>query len=1115
MSSVSDNYRLLLSRLDAFIRKYYLNQLIRGLLYCCALLPAAYLLIALAEYLFYLPSAVRTILFYGFLLGAGTAVGIWIFRPLTQYLRLGPVLSHEQAARLIGNHFTEVQDRLLNVLQLRQQADTVADAALIEASINQKIAALRPIPFTAAINLKKNRRYLRYALPPVLVILALLLASPAILTESAYRLIHYNNVFERPAPFRFLVTPQPLQTVQFEDKTITVRVEGQALPQQVTLSYNGMTYPMQKLSPDAYAYTFVKPEKNISFSLEGSGFRSREYELRVLARPIILRFSTLLNYPAYTGRKPETLQNIGDLTVPEGTEAVWQFQAQNVTQLHFLFGDSLQAAGMQNNSFTFSRRLRSATPYRIYVSGSELPRVDSLSFAIHVIPDRYPTIDVVQLTDSTQSNYLYFAGNVADDYGLRRLLFRYQVVSEQQNSYETGYESVTIPFSGNRTAPFSFFWDLAPLNLQPGQQVFYYFEVWDNDGVNGSKSSRSPLMRLQKPSAEQLLEQASRQSENLKEEFKDLIEQTRQLHQDLEKARNTLLGSKTLSWEEKKKLESLLQRQQSLMQRMQQLRNQFDQTLQRQSEFRQFNQELQEKNEQLQKLMDELLTDEMQELLRRLNELLNQLNKDLTLDQLENQKRSSQQLEKQLDRLLSLYKRLEFEKKMTDIKDQLQELARRQEELAKSSQQTDLKKSEEQRQQLEEQQQQLAREFESVEQQLNELEKLNQQLDHPTQLPDTEPEQQQTRQQMEQAGQHLKNQDGKKAGQHQRNAAQNMQRMSEKLDQALSSMQMQQTEMDLQATRQILENLIKASFDQEELLNRTKQANVNTPQYLQTMQAQKALEDDLQMIKDSITELSKRVFQIQRFVQEQVSNIDKHMAQALDQLQQRRPAVAAASQQHIMMALNNLALMFDEVLQQLQQQMAAQMTGSQMCQRPGSQQQGRQSLSDRQQQLNDRIEQLGQKMKEGSSQGKRQGFSQEIAELAQEQARIREALRQLNEELNKDGHKTLGDLEKLQREMEKTETELLNRQLSGETLKRQKDIFTRLLEAENAERERETDEQRQARTASPTPPTIPPELADYLKRKQVELELFKTVPPELKPFYRQLVEQYYKSLQNN
>ena len=167
-----------------------------------------------------------------------------------------------------------------------------------------------------------------------------------------------------------------------------------------------------------------------------------------------------------------------------------------------------------------------------------------------------------------------------------------------------------------------------------------------------------------------------------------------------------------------------------------------------------------------------------------------------------------------------------------------------------------------------------------------------------------------------------------------------------------------------------------------------------------------------------------------------------------------------------------------------------------------------------QQQLNDRIQQLGDKMKEGKiPKDGPGGSSEQIAKMAQEQAKIRDALRQMNDQFNKDGKNSMGDLNQLQKEMEKTETDLLNRQLTDEMKKRQQEILTRLLEAENAERQRETDNKRESNTATDMAKKMPPEIEEYLKKKQAETELFKTVPPDLKPFYRDLVEEYYKSLQ--
>jgi len=205
------------------------------------------------------------------------------------------------------------------------------------------------------------------------------------------------------------------------------------------------------------------------------------------------------------------------------------------------------------------------------------------------------------------------------------------------------------------------------------------------------------------------------------------------------------------------------------------------------------------------------------------------------------------------------------------------------------------------------------------------------------------------------------------------------------------------------------------------------------------------------------------------------------------------------------------------VMQQMQQQMSSQMAGSQMCQKPGGKKPNMSSLSQMQKQLNDKIQQLGQQMKDGkvpqNKSGGQEQMSQEIAQMAQQQAQIREALRKMNDELNKDGKNSLGNLDQLQKDMEKTETELLNKQMTAEMMKRQQEILTRLLEAENAERQRETDNKRESEAGKDMVKKLPPEIEEYLKKKQAELELFKTVPPDLKPFYRQLVEQYYNSLQ--
>ena len=99
--------------------------------------------------------------------------------------------------------------------------------------------------------------------------------------------------------------------------------------------------------------------------------------------------------------------------------------------------------------------------------------------------------------------------------------------------------------------------------------------------------------------------------------------------------------------------------------------------------------------------------------------------------------------------------------------------------------------------------------------------------------------------------------------------------------------------------------------------------------------------------------------------------------------------------------------------------------------------------------------------------------------------------------------------------MDKVEIDLVNKKLTNETLRRQQDILTRLLEHDKAERERGLDEQRKAEVAREKERKMPPSLEEYLKKREAEIEMYKTVSPALKPYYKQLVEEYFKSVKSN
>src|SRR5690606_21391745 len=97
---------------------------------------------------------------------------------------------------------------------------------LLMASIEQKFQMLNPIPFASAVDFKTNRKYLKYAIPPFMIMALIFVLNDDILKDSTNRLINHNKEFIPPAPFEFTIINDDFTVVQHEEIEIRVKVTG-------------------------------------------------------------------------------------------------------------------------------------------------------------------------------------------------------------------------------------------------------------------------------------------------------------------------------------------------------------------------------------------------------------------------------------------------------------------------------------------------------------------------------------------------------------------------------------------------------------------------------------------------------------------------------------------------------------------------------------------------------------------------------------------------------------------------------------------------------------------------------------------------------------------------
>jgi hypothetical protein len=274
-------------------------------------------------------------------------------------------------------------------------------------------------------------------------------------------------------------------------------------------------------------------------------------------------------------------------------------------------------------------------------------------------------------------------------------------------------------------------------------------------------------------------------------------------------------------------------------------------------------------------------------------------------------------------------------------------------------------------------------------------------------------------------------------------------------------------------------------------------------------QKQVKIKDDSEIIKDSLKALAKRAPQIQSFVMKELFDMDAAIKEAVKYVKARRPDMASAKGQFSMTHINNLTVMLKDALEQMQQQQQQQQSGSKACKKPGQGKPKPGSMGKMQKELNDQISQL----KGGKKPG--QQMSKELAQLAQKQAAMRRALAELEKSLQQ-GKEKSGGLNDVKSMMEKTERDLLNKKLTPETIQRQQQILTRLLESEKALMEREQDQRREAeKPKSAERTTLPAELNDLLRKTQSQKEQLLRGNPKLTEEYQNAFDRYIESLQES
>jgi len=1103
---MNDSYRILVTKIERFIKKYYLNRLIKGFLYSTFLLVLFYLAINTIEFFAYLKTTFRLVLLYGYLLFAAIILYRYILLPVYKLLAYRKSMPYDQAAREIGRHFPEVEDKLLNTLQLNKLSKELSDEdSLLMASIEQKINRLRPIPFNNAVDLRQNLKYLRFALIPISGLLLALILFPGFVMEPSKRILDYKTVYIKPLPFEVQVLNDDFKAVQHEDFEVQVHVSGSEIPAQLTVVSGGFRYSMHRKNPNDFSYTFRKLTQDVVFRIETPGFVSEPYKILVYPKPVLLSYQADVVYPAYTKRKEETFRELTRIVVPEGSFIEWEFRARDADSLLLIADDIKALEALSANSWVLEEKVLKRREFSLRPTNRHLIESADLQFVVDVIPDEYPGIEVVQADKDELGKNRFYTGMISDDYGFTRLNFVYQIINpELQEESELFYTPLGVDRQQTNQQFYHFF-SADSINAVPGDRIDYYFEVWDNDGVNGPKSRRSPVFTMEIMSIKQMDSVSKNKENDIAQRMENMLQESTELRKELDDFRRELMQKQNLDWSDRDKLKNMLNKQQQLQQQMTDMQNERDKLNQFDRENQLANERILEKQEQINKLIDEVIPEDILKMMEEIQELLNELNRDQVQEMLENMRMNNEQFEQMLDRNLALLNQLQVEKALNDLLKDLEKTAEKLDQLGDETIESDTPESEDLQNKLDE----LSAEFEDSMKTMDSLRKENSSLQRPFDLQDTSDSEKQINDELDDAGEKLEQNQPKQSGQKQKSAAGKMQKLKDNIAMMMMRSQQQQQAEDARSMRILLENIVRSSLLQEEIMDQLGNMRRDDPAYVEVVRNQTEIRQAFRIVEDSLRALSKRQPMIENFILDETEVVTRRMNEALSAMRDRKTAEALDGQQFSMMSLNNLGLMLAEALKNLQESMGmpSPMQGEGECSgsSPGEQMQNMREL---QEGLGQQMKDLMEKGQQGSE-GGQPSMSEEIARMAAEQEAIRQQMQNYLDELKSQGGEGGNALQEIIQDMDKLEEDLVNRRINQELMQRQEDLVVRLLESEKAEKERELDEQRQSNEFKGEFLSNPSAFFEYKRLIEKQRDELRLTPVELQPFFRNRVSAYF------
>ncbi|MCK5455846.1 MAG: hypothetical protein KAI45_01890, partial [Melioribacteraceae bacterium] len=335
-------------------------------------------------------------------------------------------------AKLVGDRFPEIKDKLLNVIQLYENKPDKTNSNLTDAAILSELEKTEFIDFKLTASFDKLKK-------PALILGIAILFSTALfatfgeLRLSTRRILNYEIEYKIPAKTRFYIEPQNATVTKGENVEIKIVTIGEQ-PNQVALllkDQENQVFTERTLYADTsnvFNYQINSIKTNTWFYVKANNVESEQYKIEVINRPIISQLQIKTIPPKYSGLETTIQKENGNITGLLGSKVELSISSNKYLEKgNIVFEDStLNSLRINGKKGSTNFIITKNDKYRIsIIDTNNNQNIYPIEYSIKTIVDNHPTIDIVRpegdvaLTKTEEVNTQI---QIRDDFGFSKLL---------------------------------------------------------------------------------------------------------------------------------------------------------------------------------------------------------------------------------------------------------------------------------------------------------------------------------------------------------------------------------------------------------------------------------------------------------------------------------------------------------------------------------------------------------------------------------------------------------------------------------------------------------------------------------------------------------------------